>query len=272
MSTPLVPPSDQTLHSPSHVRKKKKRKKQPERKREVERETKKRAKLAKNAAKEVKYVAPAHKLLERDNKFSTCCADGCCEEWESTGAAVLMRKHAQTMGQVSKREFVANRLREDVLKDGGTQYQKQKHVFLESPQSVVATNPTMMPSEPCFEMCQPCFCWLMDCSQSLIFQQNVPGKNFQADVNGGQKAAARTKPYKYRGLLKWLLALAVFYMHDPTSENVYLPMASKTRVWEMYIEDSTDPLESLYFVGKTNMYNCHFVCLLFILITDVLSI
>ena len=157
---------------------------------------------------------------------------------------VWYRTWFRQLNEAKRRVFIAQRVRYADGRHGGVVHREW---LLESPtqlQRMVRANLTPQIEVAAREVTPVCgdfFCFVLGISKNKLYQPTVPSPEFQTSVPRVSRGQNTEKPGKSFWLIMWLVNLAQFYLHDPTSERIILPFADKRAVYDMYIHECQDP-------------------------------
>jgi hypothetical protein len=192
------------------------------------------------------YSVPASEAKSRKGDIDSCCAgfSGCTglSAWGVQARALLIT-HVMTKDEGERREFLSRRITQrtvapNVEYEDGDQESPHKgrrinSYVIESNTALLAHGPRHAPEDP-QPVCVRAFKYLLGISGNKIYQPAVPSREFDLDVNGGNRLKDERKLLQVDAITAWLKDLASFFQHDPKDECVSLPFATKKVVYQLY--------------------------------------
>ena len=151
----------------------------------------------------------------------------------SPAAVMRIRGYFHKLTEHERRGFVSNRMRLEKTSTGSN-----KHAFyLEDPalleNTVFCPLTLRAPMVGLRKVCGSFFKWCTGASNNLVYQPASGSKTFLVDR---ATRSPRARP-KYASCETWLEDLSKYYQISPDSDFVFLPMANKSAVWELFKRD-----------------------------------
>jgi hypothetical protein len=211
----------------------------------------KQARLAKMLAGGPFLTARTHRV---GVPLDVCCETRDCASRFSVSNAsqegldrvVWYRNIFQALDEEKRRQFIARRIRYEVVGEGGDG-SAHKRWTLESPDAIstmvrggrdvqidVGTRATTV-------VCGDFFCYVLGITKNKMYQPTIKSPEFQTSVPRASNPRGANMVGKAEYVAMWLLQLAAFYLHDPAADQVILPFADKRAVYDMYAHESEDP-------------------------------
>ena len=156
---------------------------------------------------------------------------------------VSFRSYFRGLDETKRRLFIGQRIRHVADAEGIL----HKQWMLESPaelQRMVrgASQPRIeVVNRELVHVCGDFFAYVLGVAKNKLYQPTNPSPDFQTTTPRQTTGNSHSdKPGKAYWVVFWLVHLAQFYLHDPTSDRIILPFADKRAVYDMYLQEAED--------------------------------
>jgi hypothetical protein len=182
-----------------------------------------------------------------------CCeSHGCSytygvatDEGPGMDRTVYFRTWFHTLSEAKRREFLYRRTRYAPAADGKPPQrvwlleappEMQKYVRSSTYPDIEVANTDLVP------VCTDFLCYALGISKNKLFQPTVESPVFQTSMPSASISRSSEKPGKAFYIVKWIINLSQFYLHDPTKQDqIILPFADKRAVYDMYLHEADEP-------------------------------
>ena len=218
--------------------------------RALERARAKQARMAKQQAGGAFYSARTNRV---GVPMDVCCEQRNCarlfsvsnSRQEGLDRLLWYRNFFQALDEEKRRHFIAKRIRHEyALEDGPA----LKRWTLETPETITSMVRTgrdvliEVGNKPTTVVCGDFFCYALGITKNKLYQPTVQSPDFQTSVPRASTPRGIDIVGKALYVAMWLLQLAEFYLHDPAADQIILPFADKRAVYDMYLDESQDPV------------------------------
>ena len=156
---------------------------------------------------------------------------------------VSFRAWFRALDENKRRQFIGQRIRHVTDTEGNL----HKQWMLESPTELqrmvrgVTQARIEVVNRDLTHVCGDFFAYVLGVAKNKMYQPTNPSPDYQTTTPRQTTGSSRSDtPGKAYWVVFWLVHLAQFYLHDPTSDRIILPFADKRAVYDMYLQEAED--------------------------------